>query len=151
MTQSIITGYSHINLPVNDMEQSIAFYTETLGFTLLRKWSVNERVSAYVCFQCILLELTTPSRPTPADEDRTETRLGFTVDDLDAALDAFRAAGVTIARGPWDAQTFWGRQAYIVDPSGYILALREWRAPDGPRFTDWEPAHEGVVRLDTKA
>jgi hypothetical protein len=35
---------------------------------------VNERVSTYVCFQGILLELTTPSRPTPADEDRTETR-----------------------------------------------------------------------------
>ena len=148
MTEGIITGYSHINLPVNDMDTSIAFYTETLGFSLLRKWSVNDRVSAYVCFQDILLELTTPSRPTPADEDRTETRMGFTVDDLDSALDAFRTAGVTIAREPWDAQTFWGRQAYIVDPSGYILALREWLAPDGPNYPDWKPAHEGVVRLD---
>ena len=36
MTQGIITGYSHINLPVNDIEASIAFYTETLGFSLLR-------------------------------------------------------------------------------------------------------------------
>ena len=151
MTQGIITGYSHINLPVNDMEKSVTFYTETLGFSLLRKWSVNGRVSAYLCFHDILLELTTPSRPTPAEEDRTETRMGFTVDDLDAALDAFRKTGVTIAREPWDAQTFWGRQAYIVDPSGYILALREWRAPDNPRFTDWTPAHEGVVRLDIKA
>jgi len=38
---------------------------------------------------------------------------------------------VPIAREPWDARTFWGRQAYIKDPSGYILSLREWRAPDG--------------------
>ncbi len=37
MTQGIITGYSHINLPVNDMAVSIVFYTETLGFSLLRK------------------------------------------------------------------------------------------------------------------
>jgi catechol 2,3-dioxygenase-like lactoylglutathione lyase family enzyme len=148
MTQGIITGYSHINLPVQDMAESIVFYTEILGFSLLRKWNVNGKEAAYVCFQGILFELTTPSRPAPADEDRTETRLGFTVNNLDAALDAFRKAGVTIAREPWDAQTFWGRQAYIVDPSGYILALREWRAPDGPSFTDWVPAHEGVVRLD---
>lgn len=106
MTLGIITGYSHINLPANDMDKSIAFYRDTLGFTLLRKWSVNGRVASYVRFQDILLELTTPSRPTPADKDRTEIRMGFTVNDLDAALDAFRAADVTTAREPWNAQTF---------------------------------------------
>ncbi len=147
VTTSILTGYSHINLPVKDLNRSIDFYTETLGFSLLRKWSMDGRESAYVVFQDILIELTTARSPVPDDENRAEQRIGFTVLDLDAAVEEFRKAGVPIAREPWDARTFWGRQAYIKDPSGYILSLREWRAPDGPRFPDWTPSHEGVKRL----
>ena len=146
MTTSLLTGYSHINLPVRDLNESIEFYTERLGFYLLRKWSMDGRESAYVGFKDILIELATSRSPTPDQDNRTETRIGFTVSDLDAAVAEFRSLGVPIAREPWDARTFWGRQAYIKDPSGYILSLREWRAPDGPRFTDWTPSHDGVER-----
>ena len=120
MTQGIITGYSHINLPVNDLAKSIAFYTETLGFSLLRKWSVNGREAAYVCFQDILLELTTPSRPTPADEDRTETRMGFTVNDRTQPLTPSARQGLPSPVNPGTPRPFGvGRRTSLTHPVIY--------------------------------
>jgi hypothetical protein len=57
------------------------------------------------------------------------------------------AKGVEVSREPFDARTFWGKQAQIKDPSGYGISLREWAAPDDPYFPDWQPRHEGVERL----
>jgi predicted enzyme related to lactoylglutathione lyase len=72
-------------------------------------------------------------------EPTTLYAVGMAVDDLDATLAELQAKGVEIVREPWQARTFWGRQAVIRDPGGASIALREWRAPDGPHFTGWHP------------
>jgi lactoylglutathione lyase len=137
---------SHIYLPVRDVNESIDFYTQKLGFKLLRQYETNGRPSAYVALGGILLELT-PSTTTPSTDGRSELRIGILVDDMDATLDEVRANGVEVAREPWQAQTFWGRQAQIRDPNGYLISIRQYREPDGPDYPDWRPEHEGVVRL----
>jgi lactoylglutathione lyase len=137
---------SHIYLPVRDVNESIDFYTQKLGFKLLRQYETNGRPSAYVTLGGILLELT-PSTTTPSTDGRSELRIGILVDDMDATLDEVRANGVEVAREPWQAQTFWGRQAQIRDPNGYLISIRQYREPDGPDYPDWQPEHEGVVRL----
>ena len=137
---------SHIYLPVRDVNESINFYTQKLGFKLLRQYETNGRPSAYVSLGGILLELT-PSTTTPSTDGRSELRIGILVDDMDATLDEVRANGVEVAREPWQAQTFWGRQAQIRDPNGYLISIRQYREPDGPDYPDWQPEHEGVVRL----
>jgi predicted enzyme related to lactoylglutathione lyase len=140
------SGISHIYLPSKDIDASIAFYTEHFGFKLLRKYRMGDRESAYVELGGILIELTV-SDTTPAEDGRTELRLGLAVPDIAAALAELKRKGVTVAREPWDARTFWGRQAQIKDPSGYIISLREWREPDGPYYPDWKPSHDDVERL----
>ena len=142
----MITSLSHVYFPVRDIDETIDFYTQKLAFSLLRRGSNNGRESAYLSLDGILLELNT-SETTPSSDGRTELRLGLTVDDMDATLSELRSKGVEVAREPWDAYTFWGRQAQIKDPSGYIISLREWRAPDGPNFEGWQPTTEGVTRL----
>ena len=137
---------SHIYLPVRDVNESIDFYTQKLGFKLLRQYETNGRPSAYVTLGGILLELT-PSTTTPSTDGRSELRIGILVDDLDATLDEVRANGVEVAREPWQAQTVWGRQAQIRDPTGSLISIRQYREPDGPDYPDWQPEHEGVVRL----
>jgi predicted enzyme related to lactoylglutathione lyase len=107
---------------------------------------MNGRVSAYVEIGGVLLELT-QGENTPDQDGRTEPRIGIEVSDIAAAIEELRSAGVEIAREPWAAMTFWGTQAMIKDPSGYIISLREWRAPDGPNFPDWKPEHDTVERL----
>jgi lactoylglutathione lyase len=139
-------GFSHIYLPSRSVDESIEFYTKKLGFKLQRKYSMNGRVSAYVEIGGVLLELT-QGENTPDQDGRTEPRIGIEVSDIAAAIEELRSAGVEIAREPWAAMTFWGTQAMIKDPSGYIISLREWRAPDGPNFPDWKPEHDTVERL----
>ncbi len=142
----MIEGFSHIYLPVRDVDESIDFYTKHFGFYLHRKYSTNGNVSAYVGLNGVLLELT-HSGNTPAADGRNELRIGLVVDNLDATLESLKSAGVELRREPFQAATFWGRQAVVVDPSGYGISLREYRAPDSATFKDWEPEKEGVVRL----
>jgi predicted enzyme related to lactoylglutathione lyase len=138
---------SHIIYPVTDAEQSIAFLTNALGFyrqqrgqttylgagdTLLELVQPRGTVAAYVAAVRQIAE--------PAGAERPVAYLfGLAVDDLDAALAAVQAHGGEIVRPPWQARTFWGRQAVIKDPGGAQIALREWRAPDGPHFPGWRP------------
>ena len=145
----MFTSFSHIYLPVRDVDASIEFYTGKLGFRLLRKYRMAEggSPSAYVELGGVLLELMQSRQPVPDDQGGVEPRIGLTVTDMDSAIGALREAGVTIEREPFDARTFWGRQAMIKDPSGYGISLREWQTPDGPRFDAWQPRHEGVSRI----
>ena len=144
-----ITSFSHVYLPVRDVDESIAFYIEKLGFKLLRKYRTSESGagSAYVELGDVLLELTQARQPIRPSDDGTEHRIGLTVTDMDAVMKDLTSKGVEVVRGPWDALTFWGRQARIKDPSGYGVSLREWEAPDSPRFDGWQPRHKGGARL----
>ena len=142
----MIEGFSHIYLPVRDIDEAIEFYTQKLGFSLLRKYTINGNPAAYVGLHGILLEFSVSSN-TPSVDGRSELRIGLNVDDLDATLAGLKGKGVTVPREPWQAMTFWGRQAQIMDPSGYRISLREYRAPDNAQFEGWQPDQEGVVRL----
>ena len=140
-------AFSHIYLPSRNAEESIAFYTERLGFKLLRKYTMGGRVSAYCELGGVLLEVTDGAENPPDQDGRTEPRIGLQVDDIAEAIAELRAAGVHVEREPWSARTFWGLQAMIKDPSGYIVSLREWQEPDGPYYPDWQPVHDDVERL----
>jgi hypothetical protein len=49
------------------------------------------------------------------------------------------ARGIETVRPIWNTRSLWARQAVVRDPGGPSIALREWRAPDGPYFTGWYP------------
>lgn len=142
----MIESFSHIYLPVRDIDESIDFYTQKLGFSFHRKYTTNGNLAAYVRLGSILLEFS-QSDNTPSVDGRSELRIGLIVDDMDSTLAELCEKGVTVAREPWDAMTFWGRQCQIFDPSGYRISLRQYREPDSPYFTDWQPESENVVRL----
>jgi catechol 2,3-dioxygenase-like lactoylglutathione lyase family enzyme len=128
----MITSVSHINRAVRDLDRTIAFYTQNLGF--------------YIGLGDVLFELGV-SQDVEAATASISSRLGLTVTDLDAVVADLRSKGVEIVEEPAEMRTFNGRQAAIRDPDGYVIALREWRAPDGPHYAGWQPRHEGVVRL----
>jgi catechol 2,3-dioxygenase-like lactoylglutathione lyase family enzyme len=142
----MITSFSHINRAVRDLDVTIAFYTQNLGFYLLRRYLRNGREGAYIGLGDVLFEL-------GVDPDLdvgvlgAAARLGLTVTDLDEVLAELRRKGVELVEEPAEMRTFNGRQAAIRDPDGYVIALREWRAPDGPHYAGWQPRHEGVTRL----
>ena len=145
----MVTAFSHVYLPVPDIDEAVRFYTSNLGFRLLRKWrTAGGPEAAYAELGGVLLEIIRSAaagerRPEGA---RGEQRFGLVVDDLDATLSELKGKGVEIVTEPFEPRSFWGRQAVIRDPFGYAIALREWRAPDGPKFDGWQPTREDVVR-----
>lgn len=126
-----VKNISHILYPVVDLPTSVDFLSNTLGFFVQQRGSTT-----YLGMGDTLLELV-PAQP--GTEPTTLYAFGLAVDDLDSALSELQAKGITVVRPPWNARTFWGRQAVIRDPGGANIALREWRAPDGPHFADWQP------------
>ncbi len=47
--------------------------------------------------------------------------IAFAVEDVDAAADDLRRAGLAIERNP--ADYYWGRSAYLRDPDGYQIEI----------------------------
>jgi catechol 2,3-dioxygenase-like lactoylglutathione lyase family enzyme len=142
----MIVGFSHINRTVRSLDTAIEFYTKNLGFYLLRRYIRNGREGAYIGLGDVLFEL-----GVDPDLDVAKlgvaARLGLVVTDVDAVVAELRSKGVEVVEEPAEMRTFNGRQAAIRDPDGYVIALREWRAPDGPHYAGWQPRHEGVIRL----
>ncbi len=141
----MFTGFSFIVLRVRDLDETIDFYTKVLGFYLLRKYSFEPGgpPSAYVGLNGVLLELFIAGE----GEAIEHAGFGIRVENLDEALAYVRDKGVEVVREQFTPRTFWGRQAGILDPSGHRISLREWHAPDGPEYKDWQPNQEGVTRL----
>jgi lactoylglutathione lyase len=144
----MITRVDHVHVVAKDMDASVAFYTEVLGFTLLRRVRFGpdgSRELAYVGLGEVMLELVQPSHDHRFEG--TEGRpIGLSVDDIDASVEHFRAHGVEVVNEPARAFSFAGRQAVIRDPSGLLIEIRQWDAEDYPMSSDWQPERDGVTR-----
>lgn len=126
-----VNNVSHILYPVTDVARSIEFLSKTLGFYVQERGSTT-----YLGCGDTLLELV---QAQAGHEQATLYAVGLAVDNLDDALRELQNQGIELVREPWTARTFWGRQAVIRDPGGANIALREWRAPDGPHYSGWHP------------
>jgi predicted enzyme related to lactoylglutathione lyase len=146
------TGLSHVYYPSTDREQSLRFLTQTFGFYEQRRGRAIYAGCGDVLVEILdaagvageyvdAVQALTEAALTPAGsvERPSVYAFGIAVLNMDAAIGELRALGIEIVREPWEARTFWGRQAIIKDPVGQQIALREWRSPDSPHFLGWHP------------
>ena len=146
MAQFKILRTNHTSFTVSDLDRSIAFYRDALGFAVTSKGprdpkaiqqitgiSGAEVMIAYVDapggHQIELIEYLAPEgrgkvRPRPCDTGFAH--VAFDVDDITAAIAAAEAHGVrpigppvTIDQGP----NAGGRVAYLRDPDGITIEL----------------------------
>lgn len=117
--------YASVRYIVDDVDAAIGFYTELLGFTVL---SHPAPPFADVVRGHLRVLLSGPpssgARATPpAESGPGRNRIHLVVDDLDAQLARFRAAGATIrsevVEGPG------GRQFLVADPAGNLVEIFE--------------------------
>jgi lactoylglutathione lyase len=121
----------HIAIYTRDLARLEAFYTQVLGFPVVRRWDAPGIV--FVDAGGLWIELTRQDAP----EDGTYPRaldqgvglnhLALQVDNVDAAFQALAGKGVRALAAPSNYENV--RVAFLADPDGNVLELIE----DGER------------------
>lgn len=156
VTAAMIRGIDHINIVVGDLERSVTFYTELLGFTETKRVHMEgawieeivglKDVTADVVFvvapageaRLELLQYHTPAGaphgPNASPNTPGLRHLALRCDDIAAAAARLKAAGVTLfAERPVTVpegvvRHDAGRKQllYFLDPDGVILELAQY-------------------------
>ena len=113
-------------LIVEDLDRSVAFYTEALGIQLSHRSggyaqliTGPTRLALYTR-EAMSATLEQPLEPPARNAPGSE--IGFLVADVDAAYAEITLAGGEPVKPPTDR--FWGqRTAYLRDPDGHLIEL----------------------------
>jgi glyoxylase I family protein len=152
----MIRAVDHINIVVTDLECSLRFYTELLGFTKTKEaYLEGEWIDRIVGLRGVkaravfivapageprieLLGYESPHGESPSANARANTiglrHIAFRVDDMAATVAKLRTAGVTVFSDPVRVpdgvvQHDAGEKTlvYFLDPDGVILELAQYR------------------------
>ena len=118
----LLNGVHHVNLKAPGYDcwkETLAFYTETLGFPLVRRWGEGAGSGAMIDLGNCILELMAGGEAEPGPG--RFCHIAFRTDDPDAALELASRAGRPVLREPGD-----------VNPGGnYPLRVAFCRGPAG--------------------
>ena len=118
-------------LAVFDMQRSLDFYRDVLGFSVARIsdpprrlwWALLDRGDAQLMLSAAYEDNDRPSVPDPARvEAHLDAALFFGWPDVDEAYSQLRAQGID-AEEPF-VQPYGMKQLYLKDPDGYSLCLQ---------------------------
>ena len=119
----------HTMIRVGHLDRSIAFYTDVLGMTLLRKKDYPEGrfTLAFVGYgaesEQAVIELTHNWDTDQYDLGNGYGHVALEVDDVYAACDRIRAKGGIITREPGPMKHGSSILAFVQDPDGYKIEL----------------------------
>lgn len=109
----MLNGLNHITLAVGDLEQSLMFYTEVLGFKGHVKWNKGAYLSLGELWLCLALD------PPDVSSDYTHYALDIAADKFDVMANRIVQAGVK----QWKQNKSEGQSLYFLDPNGHKLEL----------------------------
>ena len=122
ITKPKITGMSPQFL-VADLERSIEFYTQKLGFEVYfgyEDFYAGIRRDGH-SIHLKLGKLTQEERMSRRNNEHLD--ITFSVEGVDALYEDFKMQSVEVTQQPRDMP--YGREFYVSDPDGYILAFLE--------------------------
>ena len=109
-------------LVVSDMDRSIHFYTEQLGFRTNFRYESYAGVGLGIAGTGIHLKLGTPSgEEQKGERDDGDVDIVFGVTDLDSLYETVTAKDIEIVQ-PLRSMSY-GREFLVRDPDGYRLAF----------------------------
>ena len=119
--------FASIRLIVNDLDASLAFYTDLLGFALQVR-AGNAFASVTKGPMRLMLSSRTSSGATPMPDGTQQepggwTRILLTIDHLDEEMARLQKAGVKFRNNI--LKGVGGSQILILDPSGNVIELFE--------------------------
>jgi len=119
----------HTMLRVNDLEQSIDFYTRLLGMSLLRKVDNDEYkyTLAFIGYgdesETTVLELTHNWGTSSYEHGSAFGHIAIEVDDLYQTCTEIKTGGGAISREPGPVLGGSTHIAFVKDPNGYAIEL----------------------------
>jgi len=135
-TESLV----HFSVPVNDLAESIKFYTEVLGMTPRGNVGPNGFCVMVGATPIILVARATPrpfEEPEQMNGQLCHQAFQVSSEEYDRAQVAFRENGVRMANEEWrKTGTFTGRSQYFFDPSGNRLEINDPNPPFWPEGLD---------------
>ena len=119
----------HVEIIPSDIEKSIKFYTEVLGFKLKERFKVESPPLEEVAFLQLgdtMLEFLKVKNPTPVSEQWQigYKRMALEVANMDKALVYLASKGIKPIWGPVDLGK--SKRAEVKDPDGLSIELRQW-------------------------
>jgi predicted enzyme related to lactoylglutathione lyase len=119
-----LRGFSP-GLTVDDLQRSVAFYTQALGFMVSERWNDEAGKLRGVMLKAGVCELGLSQDDWAKGRDRKKgqgVRLWCkTAQDIDVLAARIKAAGHELTEGPQDSP--WGRNLALDDPDGYHLTF----------------------------
>lgn len=119
----------HVELTPLDIEKTISFYTDILGFTVKERQEINMpplRSIAYLTLGDTMVEFLDVENPKPVPPTWTAgyVAMAIEVDDMDETVAYLKDKGIAIVWGPMDIGG--PIRAEIRDPDGLTIELRQW-------------------------
>lgn len=113
----VIEGFNHLTLSVADLERSVVFYRDVLGFSLAARWAQGAYLEAGALWLCL--------SPVSAGAQGLAAG-GYTHYAFSVAVDAFPAYAAGLrAKGvrEWRDNSSEGDSLYLLDPDGHRLEV----------------------------
>jgi predicted enzyme related to lactoylglutathione lyase len=129
-----LNGVSHVLYRFYDRDAASTFFVNAFGCELLERGPVS-----YAVIGDVLIEMAAADPAVEAEALGTRYMFGVSVENLEDAIRHCEEHGSQVTKPIFAPVSFWGRQAVVSVPGGMPVALREWRAPDGPQFRGWHP------------
>jgi catechol 2,3-dioxygenase-like lactoylglutathione lyase family enzyme len=136
----MITGINHVTLSVRDVDESVAFYTETLGLTTLARWPKGAYLLAGSLWVALVLDGDVRTAPLPE-----YTHIAFSVppEQFEGLCGRIRASGAAIWQENWTE----GESLYFLDPNSHKLEIHTSDLADRLRAARRDP-WEGLELFD---
>ena len=109
----MITGLNHITIAVSDLEKSLDFYINLLGFKGHVKWDKGAYLSAGDLWFCLSID-----KPEPKSD---YTHIAFDIARQDFSKLAKKLVQANVVQ--WKQNKSEGDSLYILDPDGHKLEL----------------------------
>lgn len=121
----------HVEITPADIERTMAFYRDILGFTEHSRFQMGEegplREIAYMTLGDTMIEFLGMRNPVTAPQDLSLVgyrAIALEVDDMAQTIKELEGKGVPITWGPMNIPG--AIRAEIRDPDGLGIELREW-------------------------
>jgi len=109
----MISGLNHITIAVSDIQTSLDFYTQVLGFTGHVVWESGAYLSANGIWLCLSLDIPSPSK------DYSHIAWSVAPEDFTPLSQKIMSSGAE----QWKANQSEGDSLYFLDPDGYKLEI----------------------------